>query len=221
MKFDAISFNFDGIIADSKVLSTEALVESLAEAGMQTTLEAALRDYAGRRWKDVLALIEARMGREMPETLIVQQYKRMSRRVILQVSPVPGVEAFLNLTTGVKRVIAAASEPIWISQTLVRFGLDHHFDEHVYTTAKLTHDKPNPEIYALVAAKLGIAPKRIVAIEDNPVGVTAAVAAGITAIGFVGGSHILPGVADEMLAAGASMIADDYEDIADWIGVAA
>ena len=219
MRFDAISFNFDGIIADSKVLSTEALVESLAEAGMQTTLEAALRDYGGRRWNDVLALIEERMGREMPETLIIQQYKRMSRRVILQVGPVPGIGAFLDLTTGVQRVIAAASEPIWISQTLVRFGLDHHFGEHIYTTAKLTHDKPNPEIYALVAAKLGIAPKRIVAIEDNPIGITAAVAAGVTAIGFVGGSHILPGTADEMRAAGARIIAEDYEDIADWIGL--
>jgi beta-phosphoglucomutase-like phosphatase (HAD superfamily) len=219
MRFDAIAFNFDGIIVDSKKLSTAALVESLAEAGLQITLEEAIRDYGGKRWADVLTLIETQMGREMPETLIIQQYKRMSRKVILQVGTIPGVEAFLDLTTCVKRAIVAASEPVWISQTLSRFGLDHHFGENVFTTAKLTHDKPHPEVYTLATAKLGVEPRRMVAIEDHPVGVAAAVAAGVAVIGFVAGSHILPGIADEIRDAGARIIAQDYEDIADWIGL--
>jgi beta-phosphoglucomutase-like phosphatase (HAD superfamily) len=218
MRFDAITFNFDGVIADSKRLSTQALIETMAEAGLPTLLEDALRDYSGRRWQDVLAMIEARLGRQIPETLVNQQYKRMSRRVILEVGTVPGVEAFLDLTSGVPRAVTASSEPIWISQTLARFGLEHHFGEHVYTTAKLAHDKPDPEVYALAAEKLGIAARRIVAIEDHVAGVAAAVAAGVTTIGFTAGSHILPGDAEAMKAAGAKMIADDFEDVADWIG---
>jgi HAD superfamily hydrolase (TIGR01509 family) len=218
MRFDAITFNFDGVIADSKRLSTQALIETLAEAGLPTLLEDALRDYGGKRWQDVLAMIEARLGRLIPETLVNQQYKRMSRRVILEVGTVPGIEAFLDLTSGVPRAIVTASEFIWISQTLARFGLQHHFGEHVYTTAKLAHDKPDPEIYTLAAEKLGIAPRRIVAIEDHPTGVKAAVAAGVTVIGFTAGSHILPGDAEAMKAAGARFIADDFEDVADWIG---
>ena len=218
MRFEAIFFNFDGVIANSKRLSTLALVESMAEAGMPIELEAALRDFSSKRWSDVLTLIEARLGREIPESLISQQYKRMSRRVILEVGTVPGIEAFLDLTSGVPRAITASSEPIWISQTLARFGLEHHFGAHVYTTATLTHDKPDPEIYRLAAEKIGVAPRRIVAIEDHVAGVAAAKAAGITAIGFVAGSHILPGDADAMKAAGARIIADDFEDVADWIG---
>lgn len=218
MRFDAILFNFDGVIADSKRLSTQALTESMAEAGMPTTLDDALRDFCSKRWSDVLLLLEARMGSEIPESLISQQYKRMSRRVILEVGTVPGIEAFLDLTSGVPRAIAGSSEPIWISQTLARFGLDRHFGAHVYTTATLTHDKPDPEIYMLVAQKLGIAPRRMVAIEDHVAGVKAAVAAGVTAIGFTAGSHILPGDAQAMKAAGARMITDDFEEVADWIG---
>jgi beta-phosphoglucomutase-like phosphatase (HAD superfamily) len=218
MRFEAITFNFDGVIADSKRLSTQALVETMAEAGLPTALEDALHNFSSRRWSDVLALIESRMGREIPESLISQQYKRMSRRVILEVGTVPGVEAFLDLTSGVPRAIAANSEPIWISQTLARFGLEHHFGAHVYTTATLTHDKPDPEIYALTAQNLGLSPRRIVAIEDNVAGVAAAKAAGVTVIGFIAGSHILPSDAEAMQAAGAHFIADDFEDIADWIG---
>jgi beta-phosphoglucomutase-like phosphatase (HAD superfamily) len=218
MRFEAITFNFDGVIADSKRLSTLALIESMAEAGMPTTLDDALRDFSSKRWRDVLILLEARMGSEIPESLISQQYKRMSRRVILEVGTVPGVEAFLDLTSGVPRAITASSEPIWISQTLARFGLEHHFGAHVYTTATLTHDKPDPEVYALAGEALGITPRRIVAIEDHVAGVKAAVAAGLSVIGFTAGSHIMPGDAEAMKAAGARIVADDFEDVADWIG---
>lgn len=218
MRFEAILFNFDGVIADSKRLSTQALIETMAEAGLPTALEDALRDYSGKRWQDVLAMIEARLGRLIPETLVGQQYKRMSRRVILEVGTVPGIEAFLDLTSGVPRAITASSEPIWISQTLARFGLEHHFGGYIYTTATLAHDKPDPEIYALAAEKLGILPRRIVTIEDHVAGVAAAVAAGVTVIGFTAGSHILPGDAEAMKAAGARIIVDDFEDVADWIG---
>ena len=40
----------------------------------------------------------------------------------------------------------------------------------------------------------------------------------LSVIGFTAGSHILPGDAEAMKAAGAKMIADDFEDVADWIG---
>jgi beta-phosphoglucomutase-like phosphatase (HAD superfamily) len=218
MRFDAIAFNFDGVIADSKRLSTQALIEAMAEAGLQIDIDDALRSFGGKRWRDVLALIEGRMGRSLPETLIGQQYKKMSRRVILEVGTVAGVEAFLDLTAAIPRAIVGASEPVWISQTLIRFGLDHHFGENVFTTATLSQDKPAPQVYTLASEKLSIAPHRIVAIEDHVAGVTAAVAAGITAIGFVAGSHILSGDAEAMKAAGARFIADDFEDVADWIG---
>lgn len=218
MRFEAILFNFDGVIIDSKRLSTLALAESMAEAGMPIDLDTALRDFSPKRWGDVLLMLEERLGREIPESLISQQYKRMSRRVILEVGTMPGVEAFLDLTSGIPRAIVASSEPIWISQTLSRFGLEHHFGPHVHTTAMLSHDKPDPEVYRLAAEKLGIAPRQIVAIEDHVAGVVAAKAADISVIGFVAGSHILPGDAEALKAAGARMIADDFEDVADWIG---
>lgn len=218
MRYEAILFNFDGVIINSKRFSTLALTETLAEAGLPISLEDALRDFSAKRWRDVLALIEKRMGQEIPDSLIIQQYKRMRRRVTLEVGTMPGVESFLDLTSGVPRAIAASSEMIWIEQTAARFGLGHHFGEHIYTTATLANDKPDPEIYALIAQKLGLAPKRMIAIEDNAVGVSAAVAAGVSVIGFIGGSHIQPGDAEAMKAAGARMVAEDFEDVADWIG---
>ena len=185
MRFEAIIFNFDGVIANSKRLSTQALIESMAEAGMPTSLDDALRDFSSKRWSDVLVLLEARMGSEIPESLISQQYKRMSRRVILEVGTVPGIEAFLDLTSGVPRAIAGSSEPIWISQTLARFGLEHHFGAHVYTTATLAHDKPDPEIYALALRRFGLQPGEAIFIDDNLDNVVSARENGFAAHHFV------------------------------------
>jgi beta-phosphoglucomutase len=44
------------------------------------------------------------------------------------------------------------------------------------------HGKPDPEIYRLVSAELGISPQECLVIEDSPSGVKAALAAGMWCI---------------------------------------
>ena len=49
--------------------------------------------------------------------------------------------------------------------------------------------KPAPDLFLHAAGKMRVEPRDCIVVEDSPVGVAAAVAAGMTAIGFVGGSH--------------------------------
>jgi len=44
--------------------------------------------------------------------------------------------------------------------------------------------KPAPDIYLLAAARLGVSPASCVAVEDSPLGVEAARAAGMTVVAF-------------------------------------
>lgn len=48
--------------------------------------------------------------------------------------------------------------------------------------------KPHPDIYLHAASTMGAKPSRCVVVEDNPSGVTAAVSAGMRAIGYVADS---------------------------------
>lgn len=48
---------------------------------------------------------------------------------------------------------------------------------------QVTNSKPHPEIYLLATERLGVNPRDCVAIEDSPVGVTAASSAGLFTIG--------------------------------------
>jgi beta-phosphoglucomutase-like phosphatase (HAD superfamily) len=54
-----------------------------------------------------------------------------------------------------------------------------------------------------------VAPAQCIVVEDSAVGVAAAVAAGMTAIGFVGGSHAGDRLAETLTEEGARVIIND------------
>jgi beta-phosphoglucomutase-like phosphatase (HAD superfamily) len=56
-------------------------------------------------------------------------------------------------------------------------------------------------------------------IGDSVAGITAARAAGMTVLGFTGGSHSLPGQADKLRAAGASEVFASPARIAQYLAV--
>jgi beta-phosphoglucomutase-like phosphatase (HAD superfamily) len=64
------------------------------------------------------------------------------------------------------------------------------------------HGKPAPDLFLLAATRIAADPERCVVVEDSLPGVIAAVAAGMTAIGFVGGGHCSPGHADQLRSGG-------------------
>jgi beta-phosphoglucomutase len=60
-------------------------------------------------------------------------------------------------------------------------GLTEEFDV-VLTREDVEHGKPNPEMHRLAACELGVRPGECLAIEDSPVGIKAALAAGMEAV---------------------------------------
>jgi beta-phosphoglucomutase-like phosphatase (HAD superfamily) len=64
-------------------------------------------------------------------------------------------------------------------------------------------------LFLHAAREMGVAPQSCVVIEDSLPGVQAAAAAGMTVLGFAGGSHIGDGHEDRMRLAGAQDVFDD------------
>jgi beta-phosphoglucomutase-like phosphatase (HAD superfamily) len=58
-----------------------------------------------------------------------------------------------------------------------------------------------------------VAPGDCIVVEDSPVGVAAATAAGMVPIGFVGGNHAGAGLGQQLLAAGARTIIADMRQL--------
>ena len=78
MTYDLIIFDYDGVVADSELLTSAIMAEELTALGLPTTLDEVLTDYVGRRWRDNRALVEARHGRPCPEDFH-PNYSRISR----------------------------------------------------------------------------------------------------------------------------------------------
>lgn len=215
MGFAAIIFDFDGVIADSEVRANQSLAESLTAAGMPSTYDECLRDYYGHNWQETERRIVARFGRPLPPDFRERHRERARARFMEGFDAVPGAAEFLEALGPMPRAIASSSRAEYIGWALGLFGLAHHFAEHVYSADGWDRGKPHPDIYLAAAKGLGIDPTACLAIEDSPTGARAALAAGMTVIGFCGAGHIADRAAHgEMLRdVGVQRIAFAFEEI--------
>jgi HAD superfamily hydrolase (TIGR01509 family) len=214
----AVIFDFDGVIADSEILSNRSLAENLCGIGMPTTVEESLSNYCGHNWLEVQRRIEARHGRPLPSDFRETHRARSRERFEREFATVAGVEWFLDRLAVSKRAIASSSGAAYIHWALDKFGLGHHFADHVYSADGMERGKPHPDIYLAAAGGLGIAPNRCLAIEDSPIGARAAVAAGMTVVGLAAASHIADPRAhgEELRAVGVHRIALSYDEMDAW-----
>ena len=211
----AVIFDFDGVIADSEILSNRELAENLCAIGLPTTIEESLRDYCGHNWLEVQRRIEARHGRPLPAGFRETHRAHSRERFEREFAAVAGVERFLDRLQAPKRAIASSSRAGYIHWALDKLGLGHHFAGHVYSADGMVRGKPHPDIYLAAACGLGITPERGLAIEDSPIGARAAVAAGMTVVGLAAASHIADpqAHAEQLRAAGVHRVAFSFEEV--------
>jgi beta-phosphoglucomutase-like phosphatase (HAD superfamily) len=210
----AIVLDFDGVIADSEALANRVLAEALTEIGLATTYEDALTLYCGRRWAECAAEIAARFGGPLPSGFIERCMARVDEAFVREVTPVAGVGEFLSRTAHLPRAIASSSRIDWLERGLARLGFGEHFTGRLFSASELARGKPHPDIYLHAARGLATPPEACLAIEDSPVGVAAAVSAGMRVVGLVAGSHIRTGDDARLAAAGAHHVARSFDEVA-------
>jgi beta-phosphoglucomutase-like phosphatase (HAD superfamily) len=85
--------------------------------------------------------------------------------------------------------VASSSDLDRVSFSLSLTGLSSHFGGRLYSAQMVERGKPAPDLFLYAAERMQANPCHTLVIEDSVSGVTAAKAAGMTAWGFVGGSH--------------------------------
>ena len=85
--------------------------------------------------------------------------------------------------------------------TLGATGLLPRFAGRIFSADDVPHAKPAPDLFLLAARSLPRAPEDCVVVDDSPVGMRAARAAGMRALGF---AAMMP--AERLLAAGAHAV---------------
>ena len=212
MSFDLVIFDCDGVLIDSELLSVRADLESLAEDGIDLSTEEILDRYTGLSMAAMLGDLEIRHGRPLPDFARRHQ-DRLRRLFEADLRPIPGVIAVLDWLA-CRSCVASSATPERLHHALSLTGLLDRFDPHVFSATAVARGKPAPDLFLYAAERMGVAPQRCVVIEDSIPGIAAAVAAGMLAIGFTGGSHCRPGHAARLAEEGAALVIGRMAELA-------
>ncbi|HEY6832666.1 MAG TPA: HAD-IA family hydrolase, partial [Pseudolabrys sp.] len=87
------------------------------------------------------------------------------------------------------------------------------FGDKVFSADQVEHGKPAPDLFLFAARSLGASPADCIVIEDSVLGIAAARAAGMGAIGFAGGGHADIQLGDKLAASGADIVIRAMADL--------
>ena len=209
---DLIVFDCDGVLVDSEVLSIGGLVAVLNEAGVPATY-AMIARYFGMKQADIMLKVSEETGHDIPMEVSARIWPAIRDRFETELKPTPGLADFLRRHPDVPRCVASSSGPDRIRDSLRLTGLAPFFGENIFSSSQVARGKPEPDLFLFAAATMGVEPSRCVVVEDSRFGVAGAIAAGMTAIGYAGGSHIEPHHAEALAEAGALSVERDWEGV--------
>jgi HAD superfamily hydrolase (TIGR01509 family) len=206
-------FDFDGVIADSEVLAGTILAKFVSDLGLATTLNEVASRYGGKRWSDIMAAIEDGFGQKLPEGFSDRLKEATLSSFRQDLRAVEGVAGFLTEFRELPHCVASSSSLDRLILCLDILGLTKEFGDFVFSAEMVARGKPFPDVFLLAAERMKVNPLDCIVIEDSANGVRAGVAAGMTVIGFCAASHLQPGHAQRLMAAGASYSADSWSEV--------
>jgi HAD superfamily hydrolase (TIGR01509 family) len=202
MNFDLIIFDCDGVLIDSELLSNRSEVEFLKTFGIEFDLTDYMNRFVGKNTKDVLKGIELLHGMKLSEESWKLVEDNTSKVFQTELKPITGIFELLASTDKAK-CVASSSSLERLDLTLRITGLFDRFSPHIFSAEQVDRGKPAPDLFLFAAKQMQVHPNRCVVIEDSLTGVRAGVAAGMTVLGYTGGSHIQPGHQAKLLEEGA------------------
>jgi HAD superfamily hydrolase (TIGR01509 family) len=211
MPFNLVIFDCDGVLIDSEMLSVGADVECLAEFGIDLATDEILERYTGISLADMVGDLEARFSRALPGFAELHQ-TRLQALFEAGLQPIPGVKAVLG-SLPFRSCVASSGTPERLRHALSLLGLLERLHPHVFSATEVARGKPAPDLFLHAAERMGVAPRDCAVVEDSLPGIEAAVAAGMTAIGFTGGSHCRPRLDSRLRDAGAAVVIKDMSHL--------
>ncbi|MBF0132868.1 MAG: HAD family phosphatase [Magnetococcales bacterium] len=178
-----IIFDMDGVLWLSNRIHAQAFSQVLAANRLP---EVDYRFLAGRRTDQIFRELLRDQGRHYSEQEVqrlTQQKQALARELLMANPPVDPQcsEVILALSRRMKVALASSASRAGVALFLQVSGLAPVFSV-VLCGDDVQRAKPDPEIYLLALAKLGLCAREALVVEDSIHGVQAAIQAGIPVI---------------------------------------
>lgn len=186
-----ILFDFDGVIADSEVISLATLCDALNDYGVVLSLEDTRARFLGKSVDKIVSEVREQQPDADWNDFALHWHTILFARFASDLTPVPGVTDLLDRldAAALPYCIASSSGFTRIRFALDAMGLSARF-RHIFSAEEVQNGKPAPDLFLHAARQMSTPPARCIVIEDSPYGIQAARSAGMTAIGFLGGAHL-------------------------------
>ncbi|PBC83315.1 MULTISPECIES: HAD family phosphatase [unclassified Streptomyces] len=220
MRYELVIFDNDGVLVDSEPIANQILAAYLTELGHPTTYEESLRDFMGGAKHRIHETVLERSGKRLPAGFDATFDARVFEEFRGRLAPVVGVAEVLDklAADGVPYCVGSSGSHERIRVALTETGLFERFAEgqaggggatgRIFSSEDVGRGKPTPDLFLHAAREMGVAPERCAVVEDSPLGVRAAIAAGMDVYGF---TAMTPAV--KLTEAGATTLFGDMAEL--------
>ncbi|MGA2136378.1 MAG: HAD family phosphatase [Bryobacteraceae bacterium] len=183
-EFEAILFDFDGVLVDSEPVHCDCWREALAPLGVSVTWEVYAAYCVGAADSSMMTVFAKLADPPADPTKLWERYslkkQLFQQRMALGAPFAPGVaEFFRDLSTRYKLGVVSSSAHVEIDPLLEAAGIMPYLST-VVGGGDVKRHKPHPEPYVLAGKNLGIS--KALAVEDSPPGMQSARDAGFDVI---------------------------------------
>lgn len=191
--FQAILFDFDGVLLDSEPVHCDCWREALAPLGVAVTWEAYAEHCVGSADSSMMTVFAKLADPPADPAKLWENYPLKKRlfRERMAVNPpfAAGVADFFRELSGrYKLGVVSSSAHVEIDPLLEAAGIMPHLGT-VVGGGDVKHHKPSPEPYLLAASRLGI--QSALVVEDSLPGLESARAAGFAAVRITDPSRMM------------------------------
>ncbi|MBN3831896.1 HAD-IA family hydrolase [Burkholderia sp. Ac-20344] len=205
----ALISDCDGVLINSEAFAEHVIVTRLERLWGLAGLRDVVRPMLGMRAEALLRTVGAVVDRQLDDETI-EAIRDDAHASAVNAPAIAGVRDALSAIPLVK-ACASNSDLAYVRSVVGRIGLANAFGERLFTADQVPSPKPAPDVYLSAARHMQVAPERCIVVEDSATGTAAAIAAGMTVLGFVGAAHAARTQADKLRAAGVCAVFDDMD----------
>jgi phosphoglycolate phosphatase len=182
-RLDLMIFDCDGVLVDSETLTNKIFIHQLAAGGLDISISEFMLEFVGHSMAEARTKMFEKYNYQLSDQFFADFHQTSLQILALELESITGIHDVLK-ELQVPFCMASNSGLDKVEVMLKKTNLWDQFKGKIFTSNLVKHPKPSPDIYQLAAKTFNTPVTNCLVIEDSVVGVTAAVAAGMTVFGY-------------------------------------